>query len=257
MIRRIFSIRRRLFRFYCRYLNKKSKNQTYILNLISTKTIPQLMSLYKKYKSVAEFEHQIGRFIGMSLIAKELKAEENFTIVEFGTYKGVGLIALERAFARENYSNLTYVGIDTFNGLPESSTIWQKGYFSDTTFDQCHTNLIRNMGPKAEIKLIQSNFVDLSKNVTFSQLNDIRIFHFDADLGKSTKEALEITERYLKKAKPKSVLYFLFDDWGCHPEEVPDAFYEWLKNFNKSNTAHFTKVASTNLTRYYRVDLMA
>jgi len=90
MIRRIFSIRRRLFRFYCRSLNKKSKNQTYILNLISTKTIPELTNLYKKYKSVAEFEHQIGRFIGMSLIAKELKAKENFTIVEFGTYKKRG-----------------------------------------------------------------------------------------------------------------------------------------------------------------------
>ena len=167
------------------------------------------------------------------------------------------MIALERAFSRESYSNLTYVGVDTFKGLPESSTIWQKGYFSDTTYDQCHSNSCRNMGPKAEIKLIQSNFVDLSNNITFNQLNNIRVFHFDADLGNSTKEALEIAESYLKKTKPNSALYFLFDDWGCHPEEVPDTFYEWLENFNKSSTADFIKVASTNFTRYYRVDLMA
>jgi hypothetical protein len=76
-------------------------------------------------------------------------------------------------------------------------------------------------------------------------------------LGKSTEEALKVAENYLKMAKPKTPFYFLFDDWGCHPEEVPDAFHEWLQNFKKSNNANFTKVCSTKLTRYYRVELLA
>ena len=260
--RKILSVRGRVFRFQSKNLNKKFKNQAYILNYLNQFTVDELSDQHIKYNSVNEFEHQVGRFLNMNLIAKDIEStgriREEFSIVEFGTYKGLGLLLLEKAFRRLNFDNsITYVGIDAFVGLPISSSNWRKGQFSDVTYDECLTNLINNIPHKIKIKLINDSFINLSNNDTFHQISNILIFHFDADLGKSTMEALEISGAYLLKAKPKLPFYFLFDDWGYHPNEVPDAFHDWLQNFKKLNNINITKISSTKLTRYYRVELIS
>jgi hypothetical protein len=154
--RKIFSVRARFFRFYCKILNKKFRNQAHILEYLATKSIEELSNLYYKYNSVVELEHQVGRFINMNRISKELKSSDKyFSIVEFGTYKGLGLLLLDRAFSRQQIGNsITYVGIDGFNGLPESSTIWKKNDFSDITYDECLRNLHQNISSTVEVKLI-------------------------------------------------------------------------------------------------------
>ena len=92
-LRKILSIRERLFKVYCKFINYKFKNQTQILTYVTTKTLDELLIKYLKFKEVPEFEHQVGRFINMSLVSQELKSQKkNFSVVEFGTYKGLGLL---------------------------------------------------------------------------------------------------------------------------------------------------------------------
>ena len=58
-------------------------------------------------------------------------------------------------------------------------------------------------------------------------------------------------EKYL--IERKEPIYFLFDDWGCHPDEVPEAFYSWLEQSTIAFKVHAEKLSSTRFTRYYRL----
>ena len=84
--------------------------------------------------------------------------------------------------------------------------------------------------------------------------DDILLVHLDADLGSSTKVALELVQSFLlNRTKP---LFLLFDDWGCHPDEVPDAFWNWVLTNHEKYKFNLTKLCSTNLTRYYKLDFV-
>jgi hypothetical protein len=86
------------------------------------------------------------------------------------------------------------------------------------------------------------------------QHKNIALFHFDADLGSSTLEALSLAETYLSdRTKP---IYYLFDDWGIHPDEVPDAFNTWYSKSKAKYGINATKISSTRFTRYYRIDFV-
>jgi hypothetical protein len=78
------------------------------------------------------------------------------------------------------------------------------------------------------------------------------VVHFDADLGSSTTEALAITERMMLGKINEA--YFLFDDWGCHPDEVPDSFYGWLHQDRKALKITATRICSTRYTRYFKME---
>jgi hypothetical protein len=87
-----------------------------------------------------------------------------------------------------------------------------------------------------------------------NMVKDVILVHFDADLGISTKEALTCIEPYI--ANRKKPIYLLFDDWGCHPDEVPDAFYAWVEENKKKNKFNLQKVSSTRYTRYYKINFI-
>jgi len=79
------------------------------------------------------------------------------------------------------------------------------------------------------------------------------LVHFDADLASSTTDALRIIEPYLvERVQP---MFFLFDDWGCHQDEVPEAFLAWLEYAKPKFGIRAEKLYTTNLTRYYRISL--
>ena len=173
-------------------------------------------------------------------------------IVEFGTFQGLGLILLSSCFTGDK-TKRKLIGIDSFEGLPESSTIWIKGTFNNTSLELAKINIqskIKNMS--LSVELIKGWFNDkLVEEKLRSICQEIALIHFDADLGSSTKEALTLITPYLvNRTKP---IYFLFDDWGCHPDEVPDAFLNWLSSASISLNLQAHKLSSTNLTRYYKI----
>jgi hypothetical protein len=236
-------------------LNRQWQNIDFVMENI--KSIVDLGKFYESNKHIPEIEHQVGRFINMCKIVNQMIPKNKETIVEFGTYQGLSILLLDYAFtsrshSMSNDSKREFVGIDTFRGLPESSSIWKKGQFHDTSIDICEKNIRKWINPVSEFELISGRFNDSNVSKRLSQYSNISVFHFDADLGSSTKEALQVL--HLLLLKKQSSVYFLFDDWGCHPDEVPDAFYNWyLENQNELNLSA-TKISSTKNSRYYRID---
>ena len=201
-----------------------------------------------------EVEHQVGRYANMKAIISEI--EEGpipGDVIEFGTWQGLGLILLESAFRSVN-SPRKFIGIDSFLGLPESSTVWELGAFSNTSYDKAFANIEKSFGENNSFLLIKGWFnEERVREQLYSETTDVCLVHFDADLGSSTRDALVIIEKYLHQISHP--VYFLFDDWGCHPDEVPDAFHDWLTHASKLFHIEAEKLSSTRYTRYYKITI--
>jgi hypothetical protein len=186
----------------------------------------------------------------MKDIITEIKKDDiDGDVLEFGTWQGLGLLIINLCFGNHNRK---LIGIDSFEGLPETSTVWEKGQFNNTTLNLTQKNIATNSSNKESFKLIKGWFNDKSVSQSlYKETNNIALIHFDADLGSSTTQALKIIEPYLKnRSKP---IYFLFDDWGCHQDEVPDAFFDWLKTAQLTYKIQALKMSTTRLTRYYKI----
>jgi hypothetical protein len=230
-----------------KWVNKKFTGKRLNHNILNVTS-----KTYENYKSYREAEHQIGRFLNMQKILKEIEENEiPGDLVEFGTWQGQGLILFDLALSKKTHRNL--IGIDSFEGLPESSTIWKKGDFSNTSLAKVNEKLKDNIKFFNKVILIQGWFNNPSvANELYQKTQDVSIFHLDADLGSSTAMALEIIEKYLNNRK--NPLYLLFDDWGCHSDEVPEAFYSWLKVVKLKYKIEEQIFSTTNLSRYYKLN---
>jgi hypothetical protein len=213
----------------------------------------------KKYSNVQEIEHQVGRYLNMKEIIEIIDSKDpefriEGDIVEFGTWKGLGLIYFARLLGT-NPNNRYLVGIDSFEGLPHDFSIWKKGAFSDTELNFVADNILKNAPNnfnKDSFTLIKGWFSDATiKKQLYQKIQNVALVHFDADLYSSTVEALEIIEPYVKNRT--TPIYFLFDDWGCHPDEVPEAFAEWLEKISKTQKVKAHKISSTRFSRYYKL----
>ncbi len=208
----------------------------------------------QKNSHIGEIEHQVGRYLHMQHICNEIILKGySGDIVEFGTWRGLGLIFFGDLFGKDSQKR-KFIGIDSFEGLPISSGGWKQGTFNNTSMELARSN-IEKYFQKTPIhfELIKGWFNDAKVKEQLTGLtNDIILVHFDADLGVSTSDALKLITPYLlKRHKP---IYFLFDDWGCHPDEVPDAFYRWLESAQTTIKFKAKKLSSTRFTRYYRLD---
>lgn len=235
-----------------RVVNGNWTNLDYILT--SADFTSDFLAANKQY---VEVEHQVGRFLNMRQVIQELEgANEKIEgdIVEFGTWQGLGLIYLARLLGK-NVNHRRLIGIDSFEGLPHDSTIWRKGDFANTELNFVANNFFKYAPAnfeKNDVLLIKGWFSDANvAEQLYASVKKIALVHFDADLFSSTKEALELVEPYLKdRVEP---VYFLFDDWGCHQDEVPEAFYAWLHKVNTYMKVTALKLYTTKLTRYYKL----
>ena len=229
-------------------INKLWTNQDFILaNVQAAQSWP-----VSKYEGLQEAEHQIKRFRNIKNVVREaLEINVSGDIIEFGTWQGMGLLLFNLALEHDQLSR-KLVGVDSFEGLPENSNGWKKGDLSNTSLETAHKNINKRIRRDQEFKLIQGWFDDEKTiNKIYSEVSKVAIVHFDADLGSSTATALKIMEKYL--IERKEPIYFLFDDWGCHPDEVPEAFYSWLEQSTIAFKVHAEKLSSTRFTRYYRL----
>lgn len=232
------------------YLNKKWKK----FNFLMTQFKKFDKSILIENNDIRELEHQVGRFLNMKAVKDEIVSGGlKGDILEFGTWQGLGMIYLSNIFENEN---IKYIGVDSFEGLPDSSTIWKKGSFNDTSEQNAKENILKfgKVNPE-NLYLIKGWFDDPYVKKRLSEVSDdILLVHLDADLGSSTKVALELLESFLlNRTKP---LFLLFDDWGCHPDEVPDAFWNWVLTNHEKYKFNLKKLCSTNLTRYYKLDFV-
>jgi len=226
--------------------------QEYILSQLPSVS----RDFYEQHKDLREVEHQVGRFLNMQQVANEIiSGRIEGDIVEFGTWQGLGLLMLGRCFATDAIPR-KLIGIDSFEGLPEDSTIWKKGLFNDTSLDRVRGNIESRLAPGQSFKLIKGWFNDRTVPESLTrECSSIALVHFDADLASSTRQALGIIEPYL--VGRTAPMYFLFDDWGCNPDEVPDAFLNWLPTARVRYGMEAHKVCTTRITRYYKMTFAA
>lgn len=232
-----------------RKINKRWRDQEYVLK--NRQNFNQ--EYYLNHKNIREVEHHVGRFLNMKKIVNEIIENEiPGDVLEFGTWQGTSLISISNLFKNES-SKKSFVGVDSFEGLPESSNFWQKGDFNNTSIEIIKKKIEKYVSIKSNIVLIKGWFNDPKvKKEIYDKISSVSLIHFDSDLGSSTRQALEISEKFLiNRKKP---MFFLFDDWGCHPDEVPDAFLNWAESNKEKHLFNYKKISSTNLTRYYKLN---
>ncbi len=231
-------------------LNEKWRGIDYILNSDSLKD-----DFLKSNSHIPEVEHQVGRYLNMAKVVNDLdQSNINGSLLEFGTWQGLSLIYFAKLLG-SNSNNRKFIGVDSFEGLPHNSTIWKKGDFSDTELNFVMNNF-KKYSPKSlhdKVHLVKGWYNDPTvKREIFNISNDFALVHFDADLYSSTKIALEMVEQHLfGRNEP---FYLLFDDWGCHPNEVPEAFCEWVFKNKLYDKYLMIIVGSTRYTRYYKFE---
>ena len=231
-------------------INHEWLNPSFVCDALASLTTEEIATIYH----CKEVEHQVGRFRNMVDCASLANSEGvQGGILEFGTWQGLGLVLLANAFQDSNPQRL-FVGVDRFMGLPESSTVWRQGQFADTSLALAK-DFIASRAPAGTIfHLVQGDFGDPRVDSEIRHhLPDLAVVHFDADLGSSTRAALCSLDYYL--AERQEPIYFLFDDWGIHPDEVPDAFWEWHTQTEVGRRFVLEKLSTTRYTRYLRLSV--
>lgn len=203
--------------------------------------------------ALKEGEHQIGRFISLNKIFKEIKNRGlSGDIIEFGSYQGFSLYWLSKF--RDKYGlKARIIGIDSFEGLPETSTVWQKGKFNDTSFEQAVLNVTKAL---AIAKLEDKNNIILKglfndQNIISSVKKNCKkavLVHIDCDLGSSSDHALKLIDTL----ELSDTWFLLFDDWGCHPDEIPESFDRYYDSCKYLYSIE--QYLRTDMTNYFIVN---
>jgi hypothetical protein len=138
-------------------------------------------------------------------------------LVEFGVYKGDGLVAMA-AYARDllGYVPPLY-GFDTFEGIPPSNVelgeglteFWAEGNFGDTSLEQVRARFAQE---GLDVTLVPGRFSDIG-SLADHGIDKVMLAQVDADIYEGYRDALQLLTPHLQTG---SVL--LFD------ESVPPSY---------------------------------
>jgi len=174
---------------------------------------PILKNEFKDIASVPTFESRED--LWDECIARQVGSKTKITYVEFGVHEGYSL----KYFSQKNLNkDSTFIGLDSFEGLPEN---W--GYVPKGTFD--------TKGNMPDIKDGRVSFIKGWFQNTWDELyaqlstTESLVVHYDADLYSSTLFALSKID-ILKKT-----YIAIFDEFTGH--EIR-ALYNYLQAYNAS-----------------------
>ncbi|OGQ97363.1 MAG: hypothetical protein A2284_04180 [Deltaproteobacteria bacterium RIFOXYA12_FULL_61_11] len=198
-----------------------------------------------------EAEHQFGRLLHLRSIFEDIaKHRLPGDFVEFGTYQGFSLAWLHLFRTSVGLGSRRLIGVDSFKGLPTSSTVWHQGQFSDSSVSTVCANLLRYHHLRdlsaVNLHLIEGLFEAPEVRAQLTALtSNIVLAHLDCDLGSSCDAALDLLDR----ATLAPTAYLAFDDWGCHVDEIPASFERYQARHPELS---FEVQATTTYTRYFR-----
>ena len=128
-------------------------------------------------------------------------------------------------------------------------SVWVKGEFDNTSMNEVKSNLQKFNC--RDVSLLKGVFSDKKIKQELTNITDhISIVHIDCDLRDSAYDALELIKSYLNQKKN---MFILFDDWGVHQNEIPDAFYKWIGENQSKMNFKLEKLYTTHNTRYYKL----
>lgn len=136
--------------------------------------------------------------------------------LEFGTYKGELI-----NFCSSLMPEVKFYGFDSFEGLPESFSIWKRGRFD-----------IKGKLPKVNknVSLIKGYFNEILPKFLEEHKEKAAFIHIDCDLYSSTKT---IFDNIYDRIVPNTVIqfdeYYNYPGWRNHEFK---AFQEFCKKYN-------------------------
>jgi len=190
-----------------------------LLSKISIDNYEKLLSysiLREKYKNLSGVKVFCNRESLWDFCLKAfLEKDSPLVYVEFGVHQGYSL----NYFAKNNTNkNSIFIGLDSFEGLPEDWGLCKKGAF-DTQGQSPSSNDVR-------VSYIKGWFQDswgiLEKNLTGINLDNL-VVHYDADLYSSTLFALSQIDLI------KKPYIGIFDEFMGHETR---ALYNYTQAFN-------------------------
>jgi len=198
-----------------------------------------------------ELEHQIGRLINFKDIISEVKKNRvKGDVIEFGTWRGFSLLWLAYFLERSAILDKKIIGIDGFDGLPNTEGVFAKGAFSDTSESLCREGLqnSKHLYPATKKNIFIEKFFFAQKKELLSRVQQITldkfcIIHIDCDISSSL---LEIFKLFEDQSMIADECYILFDDYGWMDsyKNTVDSLIEKLKSdyiIQEHSQTKFTK----------------
>ena len=136
--------------------------------------------------------------------------------LEFGTYKGELI-----NFCSSLIPEAKFYGFDSFEGLPESFSIWKRGRFD-----------IKGKLPKVNknVSLIKGYFNETLPKFLEEHKEEAAFIHIDCDLYSSTKTVFDnIYDRIVPNTVIQFDEYYNYPGWRNHEFK---AFQEFCKKYN-------------------------
>ncbi len=123
-------------------------------------------------------------------------------LVEFGVYKGDGLICMARLARRYLARVPPMYGFDSFEGMPPTSeplegflaSHWAKGTFADTSLEMVRRRLRQERVPA---ELVKGIFAGVKRLDEYG-IEKVRFAHIDADIYEGYRDALRLLTPHLQ-----------------------------------------------------------
>lgn len=198
-----------------------------------------------------EKDHQFGRVHWFKTIFELIRDEGvEGDILEFGSWKGQGLIYLTHLRNTILSNDRKVVGIDCFKGLPISEDGWNAGSFSNASAEEVRANLSSKKkfcGDLNSIEIVEGLFSSETVSNFLNKTEKASFIYYDGDLKTSTLEALNATKKFFENQKK---IFIGFDDWGCMNYTLCAAFGKF---FHHMDYLTFRIIGSTNYTMFFEV----
>jgi hypothetical protein len=157
----------------------------------------------------------------LSATLNEYPMTADDVVLEFGVFRGKSLSVLSQKCPGAVY------GFDSFEGLPESAQIWQKGIFYNPE------GLAYPVGQN--VKLVKGWFKDtIAEFVKQQDMSKVKLVHIDCDIYSSAKEIFETIGPHLA---PETLIvfdeYWNYEGWQ---EGEFKAFHEFIGKSGRTYT---------------------
>lgn len=201
-------------KLYSDFIYKVDYNS--ILSLISKESIKQSVEYISNNGSNARIfvtKEELLKFV-----LEEYVKTSNYTnklFLEFGVYSGHTI-----NFCSSMFENTQFYGFDSFEGLPETQSVWTKGEFD-----------LKGNLPKVNknVSLIKGYFSDTLPNFLKEHKEKISFMHIDCDLYSSSKSVFDnVYDRIEAGTVIQFDEYYNYPGWKNHEYK---AFQEFCQKY--------------------------
>lgn len=198
-------------------MKKERNDYTDFYYLIRNEIVMEAVKYYLKYASNARIFQSRGHLF-QYILSEYLDKQEykNKLFLEFGVQKGDSI-----NYAANILKDVTFYGFDSFEGLPETSGYWVKGWFNENgNLPQVNDN----------VKLVKGYFNDTLPTFLKEHKEKVAFIHVDCDLYSSTKTIFDnLYDRIEKGTVIEFDEYYCYVGWEHHEYK---AFQEFCKKYN-------------------------